>query len=167
MLRSSLFLMLLILGACSSESGPFTNRQAIETNTAAEVADAVAPVERATIDPVPADQVGQLAGELRCSFADTDQRVLLIGSANVGRNEPVDAIIGGDGRAILLQREVAGGFAALRRGGSFAGGGIRATVTVGEAEPTGHEGSAHLATLTLVPTGEATRVADGRWSCGP
>lgn len=167
MLRSLIPLLLLALGACASESGPFTDRQRIDGNTSTEGPDPVAPVERARIEAVPAEQVGQLSGELRCSFADADGRVLLAGSANAGRNAPVDAVIAGDSGAIALQREVAGGFAALRRGGSFAGGGIRVTVTVGDAVPGAHEGSVNAATLTLVPIGESTRVAAGRWSCGP
>lgn len=164
--RFPLLTLLLILGACSSEA-PYSNRQTIDTAGPSDAPTPVTTVDQPKIDPVPPDQLGQLSGELRCTFADPDGRILLAGSANVGRSEPVDALIGADGRVTVLQREVAGGFAALRRGGSFSGSGVRVTVTVGEAEPAGHEGSANRATLTLVPTGEPPRVAAGRWSCGP
>ena len=107
----------------------------------------------------------RLSGELRCAFT-AGGRSLLLAAADVDDRMRATAVVDDGTRTLLLKGAAPGGLDALTRGGQFGGERLRVSVVRGAAQPTGHEGSQHAATLTLV-AGPGEQHYDGLWSCGP
>ena len=124
-----------------------------------------------TLQPVTAEDVSMLEGELACSFATSDEsNTLLVARADVSENGRATAAINSDGFAMQLYGEQLGGFSGLEEdGGTFAGEGMVIVVELGDAALGGSETeqSSQVATMTVNRADGATRTFDGEWVCGP
>lgn len=109
----------------------------------------------------------QVKGELRCAFLSDTSDLLLVGAGDVDKASRATAVVMRDATPVQLGATDPGGFDALTRGGSFAGGGLAVAITRGAERPTGHEGSSHTATLSIEAPGSAPQAIDGVWECGP
>jgi hypothetical protein len=124
-----------------------------------------------TLQPVSAEDVSMLEGELVCSFSTSDENnTLLVARADVSENGRATAAINNDGFALQLYGEQLGGFSGLEEdGGTFAGEGMVIVVELGDAALGGSdtEQSSQVATMTVNRADGATRTFDGEWVCGP
>lgn len=113
------------------------------------------------------DVEGRLQGELRCTFTDGEGQRLLIASANVGEDQPIQALVKIGDYVELLYGQSAGGYDRMVNGTSYAGRGVTAEIarTAEDAQP--GEGLTYPATLHVDRADGAARDWGGLWSCGP
>jgi hypothetical protein len=125
--------------------------------------------EALDVEPLAAGDDQVLKGELRCSFTDSDDRVLLLGAGFVADKGAPTGVIRISGEAVPMNGEKGGGFEALTAGPQFTSGeGATAQIDRAAKNLDDGEGSKWEASLTVAAQGgESKTFEDGFWSCGP
>ena len=124
-----------------------------------------------TLQPVRAEDVEGLRGELACAFNTSDSgETLLVARADVSEDARATAAVNNNGFGQQLFGEQLGGFSQIEpTGGTFAGEGLVVVIDLNGDELDGPqtEQSRQSATMTVNRADGATRTYDGLWVCGP
>ena len=124
-----------------------------------------------TLQPVRAEDVEGLRGELACAFNTSDSdETLLVARADVSEDARATAAVNNNGFGQQLFGEQLGGFSQIEpTGGTFAGEGLVVVIDLNGDELDGPqtEQSRQSATMTANRADGATRTYDGLWVCGP
>ncbi|RIV75781.1 hypothetical protein [Pelagerythrobacter aerophilus] len=160
----------LVLAACGDAGEP-TREPDVAEPSAMPAVEPSATLEELGEDDI---RAARLEGELACAFRRSDGQVpIFLGRGNVLDEVGAVAAVKYGGSVQRLEMEGRGGYDAMADGARFGGQGLTLTIArTGEApiaeEPqAAMESPIYPATLTFTGPGEAKRVIEGLFECGP